>query len=332
MKCLYVFCICTLIGVNFQFQTVEEKKAFKQWRQEFGINYSSKLKEIECLKNFVINYNYILIHNKRFCQGLESFEMGLWEEADQSLNVTNSNLNSMKISIESRGISTPALVPRSFVENLNYVTGGYVNPVQNQLKCGSCWAFASCGAIEAQIFKKTGKLVELSTQQLVDCIRGWWWRSNGCKNGIVEEAFAYIKSYGVTTKAKYPYKANDTFPCAFDSSTSVTKIREHFWPQDISEEYLRRLLVNHGPLVIGMNAKLRTFLYYKSGVYKDESCDGTKLSHFVLLVGFGVDATHGKYWLIKNSYGVNWGESGYFRLEMGKNRCGILNYVAYAVL
>lgn len=331
MKLFSFLWFFTLICVNFQFQSIEERKAFKDFKRKFGVKYNSKEAENECLKNFIVNYNYVLRHNKHSNQ---SFQLGLWNEADQLLSATNSKLNNnIELPVAPRALSTPAtVVPRATIESLNYVTKGFVNPIQNQLKCGSCWAFASCGALEGQIFKKTGKLVKLSEQQLVDCVRGWWWRSNGCVNGVVDEAFNYIRSYGVTTKENYPYKADDIFPCTYNPLTSVTKLREHYWPQGISEEGLKNLLVSHGPIVVIMNAKLRSFIYYKSGVYNDASCDGSKLSHFVLLVGFGTDPQQGEYWLLRNSYGINWGESGYFRMEMGKNRCGILSYVAYAVL
>jgi Papain family cysteine protease len=150
-----------------------------------------------------------------------------------------------------------------------------------------------------QIFKKTGKLLKLSEQQLVDCARGSdYMRNQGCGGGVVSDVFEYIKSNGVTlsTTYPYPYRANDTFPCSYNSSTSVSKLNSYYWPQNIDENYLKNLLVQIGPLSvrkflifsfyfyqtmkfdfskISIDASKPTFLHYKSGVYKDDSCSTT---------------------------------------------------------
>ncbi|KAK4337986.1 hypothetical protein RND71_042473 [Anisodus tanguticus] len=161
-------------------------------------------------------------------------------------------------------------------------------------------------AAYAQAF---GKGISLSEQQLVDCAGAF--NNFGCNGGLPSQAFEYIKfNGGLDTEEAYPYTGKNGG----------------------AEDELKYAVALVRPVSIAFEV-IKGFKQYKSGVYTSTECGNTPMdvNHAVLAVGYGVE-NGVPYWLIKNSWGADWGDNGYFKMEMGKNMCGISTCASYPVV
>merc|ERR1719206_1002878 len=170
----------------------------------------------------------------------------------------------------------------------------------------------------------TGKLVSLSEQNLVDCSDAEG--NMGCDGGLMDQAFNYtVINKGIDTEASYPYKAVDQ-QCMFNASNVGATISKWTDIPSGSEPDLMKAIATVGPISVAIDASEYTFQLYSSGIYYDPNCSSQFLDHGVLAVGYGSKktGTNKDYYLVKNSWGTDWGMKGY--IEMSRNRnnnCGI---------
>jgi len=187
-----------------------------------------------------------------------------------------------------------------------------VTGVKNQQQCGSCWSFSTTGSVEGAYFLKTGKLVEFSEQQLVDCSTAQG--NQGCNGGLMDDAFQYYISGGssspLCTESEYPYTATGPNTCSTTACTSHTNVVTGFTDITVGSENDLMSAVAARPVSVAIEADQSSFQFYSGGVM-DGSC-GTQLDHGVLVVGYGTDSESNKnFWKVKNSWGATWGEAGY---------------------
>lgn len=199
-----------------------------------------------------------------------------------------------------------------------------VTAVKDQQQCGGGWAFSATEAIESFVaIASPGSLQNLSVQQVIDCTPNPYECGglHGCQGATQELAYAYVAGLppagpppgpGITTDELYPYvgftHANCEFtvqPAAFLSGFSLLP------PNNYSATLAA--VSGTGPLAVSVAAT--AWQFYESGVYSSAAC-GTNVNQGVQLVGYGTDSASGlNYWLIRNSWGVGWGEAGYLRLQ-----------------
>jgi C1A family cysteine protease len=218
---------------------------------------------------------------------------------------------------------------------VNWVEKGAVNPPKDQGICGSCWTFGTIGSIEGAWAVKTGKLLSLSEQQLVDCAWTPWNDPDsanlGCDGGYAAAAMQWaVDNGGLATEMSYPYLMQDHWCQAGDVSSGV-QLRGYVNVTQADESALMDAVANIGPVAIAIDAMYPSLTFYQSGVYSDPNCksDLDSLDHEVLAVGYGTTSGGQDYWLIKNSWSTHWGDSGYVYMLRGQNMCGVASQATY---
>lgn len=327
-----------IIAVAYSFETPDyhnsrHVKVFKQWKKAFDKEYPDIMEEAYRFGIFAENWRYINDVNMKHL----GYELGLNQFAD---------LTSREFRFHVHGKLGSCLKPHQKAANvLEFIAGkqveappasvdwskkGVVTPVKNQGQCGSCWAFSTTGSIESAFAIKTGKLVSLSEQQLVDCSRSYG--NMGCNGGLMDNAFKYVKAEGgLCSESEYAYHAKDGTCKASSCGTKYDAITGYTDVAHDSEQALMAAVAK-GPVSIAIEADQSAFQFYKRGVLSG-NC-GTRLDHGVLVVGYGSEM--GKdYWKVKNSWGATWGSEGYVLICRNCNKngrageCGILEEPSY---
>lgn len=184
--------------------------------------------------------------------------------------------------------------------------GNYVTAARNQKKCGSCWAFAMTGGLEAYTLLKDhtpGKDLDLSEQVMISCSG-----AGSCQGGRLTAS--YLQKTGLPLESAYPYTGADGACASAAAGWQAGAYKVGAWgsvSQDLTA--IKTALVKFGPLPTAMMV-YEDFMHYKNGVYSYTT--GKKLGgHAVLLVGYNDE---GQYFIIKNSWDTGWGEGGFFRI------------------
>ena len=187
----------------------------------------------------------------------------------------------------------------------------YTSKVFDQMDCAACYATSCLSAIEIQYLKKYKKKVKLSVQELVDCSE----KNNGCKGGDPFLVFKYIKKNGVCYDYNYPY-INMKGICLKQKLKRIKKFKKeiklYFFDNPV--DLIKGL--NYGPIVIVHHAN-KNLMKYTGGIFnpKKENCTG-KLNHAALAVAYDISGPM-PYILVKNAWGSNWGEKGFYRISLG---------------
>nr|ADC52431.1 cathepsin L2 cysteine protease [Pinctada fucata] len=275
------------------------------------------------------NLDFITLHNLAADRGEHTFWVGMNEYGDMTNEEFTKTMNGYRM--RNKTSNAPVFMPPNNMGDLpdtvDWRPKGYVTPIKNQGQCGSCWSFSATGSLEGQTFKKTGKLVSLSEQNLVDCSKKQG--NHGCEGGLMDDAFTYIKANnGIDTEASYPYKARDG-KCEFKSADVGATDTGFVDIKTKDEEALKQAVATVGPISVAIDASHMSFQLYRTGVYHDWFCSQTKLDHGVLAVGYGTEDSK-DYWLVKNSWGESWGQKGYIQMSRNRrNNCGIATSASY---
>ncbi|CAD8049780.1 unnamed protein product [Paramecium sonneborni] len=325
----------------------EEQRQFKNWVQENQKTYNNEFEIIYRMEVFVKNYRAMKHHNEQLPKdvwGLNIFSDETTEELMDKLfmkkdyekhyeTFNEDDLNAIKSDalshnsflqadktvvvkkVVKKGSAAPEEVKTKVKNPPSLEWLKQITEVQQQGRCGSCWAFAVQDVTISRLaIANKNKLDQLSKTHLIDCADG---NTAGCDGGSVGDAFDFINKYGTVYEKDYREYDQKEGECSkpkgsigyksFKSVEALTK----FSNDDIETA------MQTGPVTVLMYAD-ESWLRYTSGIIN--TCGYPKVSNYQHVVSFVAYDT--QTWFAKNSWGSKWGMNGYFQVQKnGDENC-----------
>ncbi|CAK9040063.1 unnamed protein product [Durusdinium trenchii] len=265
----------------------------------------------------LVNDPSLVAHVNRNAQGWKAAESPFFQ--DWSLGDVR-RLSGVKVSnagVLAECTLPDVTVPRSFDarERWPHCFSG----VYDMGNCSSSWAIAAVSSMTDRLCIAQNERLELSVQQLLSCDQKF---GKGCNGGALDMVWNYMKEEGLVSSTCFPYKA-DALPCSFQCNEEPKRLSSAC--RLSTAEQIRREIFINGPVVAPI-VLWNDFLIYRSGIYQETrtatplvESEREQQLHAVKIIGWGVDSVKSfqkEYWIIENSFGKDWGESGYAKIEL----------------
>jgi C1A family cysteine protease len=310
--------------VNSLLNDSDEWKQFNDFQERFSKRYETMEEMQTRFQIFRTNLRNIILHN---LDRTQNFTMGVNQFTDLTpQEFKDQFVGGLKTQVGSYGCKSFTSSASGAPSSIDWRQKGAVTSVKDQGQCGSCWTFSATAAVEGAWAISTGKLVDLSEQELVDCANGLSYGSFGCNGGEMDGAFKFIIENGQCSLSSYPYTSGVTKTGGTcQKCSSVAHISSCSDVKSKDQISLKGAVAKQ-PVSVAIEADTRYFQSYSSGILTSTSC-GTNLDHGVTIVSYGTENGI-DYWNVKNSWGSSWGEGGYVRIARSSSTndagiCGI---------
>jgi len=283
---------------------------FQEFKRTYNRNYANPEEEAKRFLYFQVNMK----EAQRLAEANPLASFGMTKFSDWSEEEVTNLLNAKVPDTTKYVVEGPVGEP--YANPIDWRnTPGVVTSVKDQGQCGTCWSFAAIGTVEGA-WAVSGHIkvppVSLSEQELLDCA------------GTVSDAGPYginfiIQNGGINSFDGYPYSGNCGGACnATRKEIKVATVKSaKCLPNGGPESDILTWLAK-SPMAISLAGS--TLVSYRSGILT--ACSDRDLNHSVTLVGYGTQSGT-DYWILKNSWGQNWGESGYFKMKFGVDCLGM---------
>ena len=329
-------------GVDSSGVDSNDIQEFEDFVIKYNRNYSSTNEFLNRFYIFQTNLrriNYVNTPSNNFTYrlGINNFTDLTHSEFSSMYKGYKGNVIQDKRDYDFHYLTIPRTNSWNMYQPIDWRAEGLVTDVKDQGQCGSCWAFSAVATMEGAWASTSGNLQSFSEQDLVDCVSqcegcsGGWpymaieWVVNGSTNGTQN-----LNNSGIDMESAYPYQAIDE-SCNFTKNGSNTNITNLVRIPEDSVLHLMDALLTVGPISVAIDAEY-DFQMYKSGVFESTECSSEELDHAVTAIGYGVTSNGKTYYIIKNSWGTDWGMDGYIYFSADiPNMCGIAKDACYAI-
>jgi C1A family cysteine protease len=332
-----------------QLSDEEKKSLFNEFKSTYKKRYSSGAEEAKRYANFLEFLDLVDDRNEEEAFAGASGFHGITKFADWSQAEFEESLLTFKSSdsveeefyrsAESEGIYENVQITSLGVRSVDW-TGVLTTSVKNQGYCGSCWAFSATEQIESDSIRAGYLSTEdaLSPQQIVSCDKGADAGAMGCDGGWTWSAYDYVeKTGGLVSNATLPYVSywGESYfdeTCDSDADEYMVSISNYHMVK--GEHAMASYVLEKGPLSVCLDAS--RWNTYQGGIVS--KC-GLTVDHCVQVVGVSVESSDladgagdddgSGYWIVRNSWGTDWGKDGFIWLKLGENMCDITHYPTY---
>jgi len=317
---LCLLAVLAAVNAARRFEFTEAGYSFEQYKRDFNKNYDDDCDENERHKMlFYTHLEQIITHNNRqdttWKAGVNKYTDLCNGDRARYLGSNIAIVEKMKALREpAPELDMSGDLPTAVDWRNN--NPSIITAVKDQGGCGSCWAHAATEQVESFLVlnNPSTPLVALSRQNLVDCVQNPddCGGTGGCGGATAELGFAYVEGgKGMASEADYPYTGADG--TCDESAAKAAHLDNYVTLPSNNYTALVWAVATVGPMAVNVAAS--PWFSYSSGVFDGCTFDDVDVNHVVQLVGYGTDSSQGDYWTVRNSWGADWGESGYIRVQ-----------------